>query len=297
MNAPQLAEDTVQVTLLAVSGPAGLAAQTLSQFFGLSRDRAEAVLNHGRGLISPRMPSAQAKATLPLLAALGLQVIMTPTGAAPEVERHDLSIRLVDDSRAAKLIKTLQRLMALDDLTARSFDGPAGMVLTGLTAAKSEWLANALRGIQGVLVSVSAQRTALYDLFSTATLKTDARIAIKRHLALLGSGGTSFGDALATGLDGRALHHLLAHFPRLGLFGLNQDFQRHDVLITGQGRLSQVELADFLATRAVAADRAALPSAAAPFRVETWLTRAAAQQFLGDYACIGIPATARLIRA
>ena len=297
MNAPQLADDTVQVTLLAASGPSALAAQTLSRHFGLSVQRAESVLSQGRGVIAANMAHAAARAALPLLAALGLQVAIQATGTEPEAERHDLSIRLTHGFQAARLIRTLHRLMGPGNLTAHWFDGPSGMVLEGLTSAKVDWISAAVRPISGALVAVSAQRTALYDLFGTLETSKNDLIRLRRHLTHLGCRAGRFGDALASGLDRRARDHVLTRFGQAGLFGINQDFERFDLLVSGNGSLSAREFADFLITRTGCAPgvvRKISPSA--PLRIESCLTRAATRQFLGDYAAIGIPAFARLIR-
>ncbi len=297
MNVPQLAEGTVQVTLLAVSGPAALAAQTLSQHFGLSVKRAESVLNQGHGLIATHMANAAARAVLPLLSALGLQVSILPTGAEPEAERHDLSIRLTNSFHAARLIRTLHRIVEPGHMTAHWFDGPSGMVLEGLSAAKIEWVAAALRPISGVQLATSKQRVALYDLFCTIETDTTDLIQLRRHLSLLGCPTKGFGDTLASGLDRRSLDHVMARFGQSGVFGINQDFARFDLLVSGKGSLSEQEFADFLITRTGCAPsmvRKITP--ATPMRIESCLTRTAAQQFLGDYAAIGIPAFARLIR-
>ena len=297
MNAPQLAEDTVQVTLLAVSGPSALAAQTLSQHFGLSIKRAESVLSQGHGMIASSIANAAARAAVPLLAALGLQVAILPAGVEPEVERHDLSIRLTNGFQAARLIRTLHGLVGPGNLTAHWFDGPSGMVLEGLTMAKVDWITAALRPISGVQVAVSMQRVALYDLFCTIETDTTDLIQLRRHLSLLGCPTKGFGDTLASGLDRRSLDHVMARFGQSGVFGINQDFARFDLLVSGKGSLSDQEFADFLITRTgCTPNMVRRITPAAPMRIESCLTRTAARQFLGDYAAIGIPAVAQLIR-
>ena len=297
MNAPQLAEDAVQVTLLAVSGPAALAAQTLSQHFGLSLKRAESVLSQGHGMIASNIANAAARAALPLLAALGLQVAILPAGAEPEVERHDLSIRLTNSFHAARLTRILHRLVGPGNMTPHWFDGPSGMVLEGLTQAKVNWIISALRPMSGVQLAVSMQRVARYDLFCTIETDTTDLIQLRRHLGLLGCPTRGLGDALASGLDRRALDHVMARFGHSGVFGVNQDFERFDLLVSGRGSLSDQEFADFLITRTgCTPDMVRKITAAAPMRIESCLSRTAARQFLGDYAAIGIPAFARLIR-
>jgi len=297
MNAPQLVDDTVQVTLLAATGPSDLAAQTLSRYFGVSLKRAESVLAQGSGVIAVSIAQAAVRAAMPMLAALGVQIAVQPSGTEAVAEKHDLSIRLINGFHAARLIRTLHKMVGPGNLSAYWFDGPAGMVLEGLTAAKVEWISAALRPISGVHVTASAQRTARHDIY--CTIETDAMdlSCLRKHLNLMGIEAGGFGDALASGIDRRALHHLMTRFAPSGIFGINQDFARFDLLVSGRGSLSESEFFDFLITRTGCTPNMVRKiSPAAPMRIESCLTRAAAQQFIADYATIGIPAFPRLIR-
>jgi len=296
MNAPQIDEDLVQLRLAGASGSADVAAQALARSFDLPVQTAHQLVAGG-GIIADRMPRSRARAALPLLAALGLRLVIEAPEAEAAPERYDLSIRLTNGYHAARLIRTLHRLVGPAGLSSQWFDGPSGMVLQGLTRARVDWLAAALRPLSGVQVVASPVTSARHDLF--CTIETDAMdmAALTRHLSLMGVAIGGFGDAIASGLDQRTLDHVLARFGQCGVFGINQDFMRFDLLVSGPGSLSTSEFTDFIITRTGATPNMVRRiSRHAPIRIESCLTRSAAQAFIGDYATIGLPAFARLIR-
>ena len=297
MAMSQLVNEDVQLSLLATTGHPGLAAELLTERFGLSLDYAESVLDRGYGLLVARLAKAQARAALPLLAILGLRVAIQPCESLPPDEFGDVSIRFVEPKNATKLILALARLLGLTGLTAGSFCGPEGHVLAGLSPAKAEWLGHALRKISGVSVVLSEHQSARFDIFSGAELTEQECMAIRRHLRLLDCSIGGFSGAIGSGMDRRAVERVLARFPDLGLFGVNQAFQRHELLIIGKGTLTQQEFIDFLVTRPVAGKVPARQLLnALPLRVEAFLTRSAAKQFLADYSAIGMQAITRLVR-
>ena len=297
MAQTQTIDDEVQLSLLATFGHAGLAAEVLTQRFGLSPDYAFSVLDQGYGLLIARLGSREARASLPLLATLGLRVAIQPCEALPPDEVCDVSIRISEGKPAAKLIAKLERLIGATGLTAAALCGPEGHVVGALALEKAEWMCHALRKVAGVSAVVSEHRTASYDLFAEAELTEPESTAVRRHLRLLGSSVGGMGDAIGCGLDRRVVERVLAKFPDLGLFGANQAFQRHELLIIGKGTLTQQEFIDFLVTRPIAQRvpaRQLLNSL--PLRVESFLTRSAARQFLADYSAIGMQAITRLVR-
>ena len=292
MNLPQLADDAVQLTLLAPCRHANLVAGPLAQHFGLSLAAAEALLTFGRGVIAPRIRAQDARLAMDLLKALGVHVAIGPVGALPEAEKFDLSLRAAEHA-----VGELTSALAGFGIDATNFGGPEGHVLTGLAQSKAEEMAASLRTIPDVQTISSAQSSAQFDLFAPVTSKCPDLSFVRRHLVHLGCGDTGPSAALATGLDRRMLSHILNRFPGLGLFGVNQAFQRFDLTLTGPGLLTPREFQDFLATRAQCGGWQRLETAAGRgIRIETGLPRAAALQFLADYATIGIPARADLIR-
>ena len=294
MTYPQLADDAVQVALLAPCRHANLAAGAVAQHFGLTLAAAEALLTFGRGVLAPHVSTAQARSAMAVLRALGVQVAIRPVGAMAETEYFDLSLRACDDS-AGDLTAALARFGFPD---VQEYGGPSGHVISGLSQNRAEVLAASLRAIPGVQATVSGQSTAPYDLFTGGVGQSHDLAPLRRHLAHLGCGDAGPGAALASGLDGRMLSHILSRFPQLGLLGINQAFQRFHLTLVGQGRLTAQEFQDFLATRAKFGVNLRLDIAAGRgVRIETGLSRAATLQFLADYATIGIPARADLIRA
>ena len=298
MTLSRQVEDDVQMSLLATSGYAGLAARMLIERLGLPRNHAESVLDQGFGLLSPRISRPQAREVLPMLSALGLRVALQPVEALPPAEFCDLSIRLSDSKYAPDLIARLQGWMGLTCLVAASFDTACGLVLTNLPLPRAEAVYRDVLQLPGVQAVMSKHRTARYDLFAQSPLTEQDETDVKRHMRLLGAATGGFGDALGSGLERRVLDRVTTKFANLNLAGVNQVFQRHDLLIVGKGPLSLQEFADFLTTRPAAQwvpmrdllDRL-------PMVAEASLTRSAAKQFLADYSAIGIEAIIRLVWA
>lgn len=293
MTYPQLADDAVQVALLAPGRHANLAAGIVVQHFGLTLAAAEALLTFGRGVIAPRVHPAEARKAIALLTAMGVHVAIRPVDAQAEPEYVDLALRATDDA-VADLTQALARLGFGE---VRDFGGPSGHVLTGVTRNRAEAVAAALRAIPGVQATLSAQNNARYDLFAPVAGWNVDLGALRRHLVHLGCADAGLGAVLASGLDRRMLSHILAKFGSLGLLGVDQAFQRFDLTLIGPGRLTAQEFHDFLATRAKFGGHLRMDIAAGRgVRIETGLSRAATVQFLSDYATIGIPARADLIR-
>ena len=297
MTMSQVADGDVQVSLLATSGFAGLAAEVLVEGFGVTLQYAQSVLEQGYGLLSPRLGKNVARDALPLLAALGLRVTIQPVEAMPPDEFCDVSVRLRDLRLAPKLVALLERNVGQVGLNAASFDGPQGYVVAGVSPARAEWLCNALRAMNGVFCAISEHQTALYDLFAARNLTGIDHAEVKRHLRLMGCGIGGFGDAIGVGLERRVLDRVLRQFPKLGLFGVDRAFQRYELLVTGKGALSGQEFADFMLSRpAIRPNHQRNLLQSLPLRLESWLTRPAAVQFLGDCGSIGILAVTRLVR-
>lgn len=297
MTQSQLIDDHVQVSLIAATGHAGLAAGLLTERFGLSQTHAESVLDKGHGLLIAKLGRLEARAAVPLLAALGLHVVIQPCDALPPDALCDVSIRLSDAKYAPKLINTLARLIGVTDLAPTSFSGAEGYVVGSVAPTRAAWLCAALRKLHGVTAVLSDHRAARYDLFAETELTEQEDAAVRNYLRLLGCCSDCEGDAIGCGLDLRMVERVIDRFGELDLFAANQAFQRYDLVVIGRGSLSRQEFIDFLATRPVAQ---AIPVQklmdALPLRVETSLTRAASRQFLADYTAIGMQAITRLAR-
>ncbi len=291
MIASQLAEETVQVALISSGTHPNLA-----RHFGMKPAEADALLNHGFGVISAEMPRASAAAAVPVLTALGLQVALLPKNVEPAVALFDLSIRLKHADAIHLVRSTLARLGWTGNVALEDFRGPAGFEIDGLPRAKADDYLAALRVLRGVSATLSAQSSAIYDVFAPSTgLGTDMA-QILRHLSVMACSAKDHCPQIAVSLDRHMLKCLLARFPNAGLIGVNQAFQRYHLTLTASGRISIQELADFLATRgcSVAEMNEAVASRRG-FRLESGLTRTAAKQFVADYAMIGMTVRADLV--
>lgn len=296
MRSPQLADDAVQVVLLSKCRHAALAAGPVAKHFGLTAARAEAMLEDGRGVIAAHMPSTGVRKVMPLFAALGVHIAVRPVDADPELELFDLSLRSTTAEAASAALQELRRLGFARPGVAADFASASGLIVGSLAEARAKAVALALRSLGGIKVTVSAQSNAAYDLFVRRAETNVDLTALRRHLCVLGCLNNGPAPTLATGLDQRTLQHVLARFPQMGLFGINQVFQRYDLRLVGRGRLSTRELYDFLVTRGVCTPHASLAlTCGHGLTVESGLSRAAAAQFLSDYAAIGLTARAELV--
>jgi hypothetical protein len=294
----RLADDDVQVSLLAITGQAGLAVDLLVERLDLSVPYAESVLDQGYGLLCQRMPRSKARALKPLLASFGLRIALQPVEAMPPDEFCDISVRISEPKHAPDLIARLDALLGPTGLTVASFDTVAGLVLSDLPLPRAETICRWVSQVPGVHTAMSEHRSARFDLFAQSELSERDEVEVKRHLRLLGAATGGFGNAVGSGLERIVLDRMLARFADLDLVGVNQAFQRHELVIVGKGSLSLQEFADFLMTRPAAhwiPMRNLLE--ALPMRVEGCLTRPAAKQFLSDYSAIGIEAITRLVWA
>jgi hypothetical protein len=296
MTSSQLAEETVQVALISSGNHANLAIGHLSRHFGLRITEAEALLARGCGVIAPEMSRAAAGAAIPVLTALGLQIALVPKNAEPVVERFDLSIRLQEAAAIDLVRPTLKRHGWGYEVAPEDFRGPAGLEITGLTRAKAEDFCAALRSLRGVGVTPCPQSGAAYDVFAPTSGLGSDMAQILRYISVLACSAKDHCPPLAVDLDRRMLASLLARFPKAGLIGVNQAFQRFHLTLTGTGRLSGREVADFLATRGRSlVETTEVVSARRGLRLECGLTRAAARQFVADYAMIGMTVRADLV--
>ncbi|OZA10261.1 MAG: hypothetical protein B7Y02_11030 [Rhodobacterales bacterium 17-64-5] len=296
MTTQQIAEDAVQVTLVAAGSQASLAARALTHHFGLRVEETEVLLMTGKGMIAPAVPEPVARAAQPLLAALGLQIAILPYGAKAEPELYDLSIRAAQPDCALAVLQS--HGVAADITGAAGFSGPSGLVIAGLSQGQVEALRVALLAVEGVQVVACAVSAARYDLFGALAGEGRAPLPLRRHLSMLGYRPDHATSALACDLDLSSLKHVLSRFPECGLTGVNQAFQRYQVTVTGPGRLTRQEMLDFLATRGISAEHlAASLQAGRPLQIDSGLGRATIRQFLADYALIGLPVRAELTHA
>ncbi len=290
--------ETVQVALISSGPHANLATGHLARHFGLKIAEAEALLTRGCGVLAQDIPRATARAAIPVLAALGLHVELVTKNAEPMIERFDLSVRLKKTEAIHLVRSTLARLGRPGDVSTADFRGPAGLEIAGLPRAKAEDCCAALRALPGVSVTQCGQSGAAYDVFAPINGLGAEMAQILRHISVLACSAKDHCPQIAVNLDRHMLTCILARFPKAGLIGVNQAFQRYHLTLTGPGRMSGRDLADFLATRGCSsADTIEAVTARRALRLESGLTRAAAKQFVADYAMIGMTVRADLARS
>jgi hypothetical protein len=287
MDTERAAEGAVLITVAAGQGSAMLARDTLARAFGICRDEAARVLAEGGEVVAQAEAQASSRALLPLF---GVQALSLQAAGA----RYDLSLRLADPRDAAARAR-ISAFCPEADLAA--LGGAAGLVLADLPAEAARATAVALQRKPGVQVTMARQTGSLYDIFAPTGFVPPP--ALMRYLVLLGHGAwapvANFGGALVSGLESRLAERVVARFGGLGLFAINQAFQRFDLSVTGAGILPLREAADFLASRGVAEADVALEAGSA-VTVERGLTRSLARQFLNDYSHIGLVARLTLCR-
>jgi hypothetical protein len=291
-----LVGELVQVSLLATSGHASLAAGLLVDRFGLSRQQAERLLDLGYGIVSPRMAYHEAADAIPLLTAMGLRLQIMPAGSDAPQGNRAVSVHLREPKHAQKVLDLLQDGFGLHEVRCNHFGGPEGLVICDLSPQRALEMSRALRRMPGVSHAVADMQAAVYDLFAAEDLDEATYDAIRQELRLLGCGTGRFGDAIGLGLEPLARDRILGQFSDLGLFAVNRTFQRYELLVIGKGALSHQDFSDFMATRPAAKSIAPRNLIRAlPLPLESWLTRTAATQFLTDYRSIGIHADVRLM--
>lgn len=276
----------LRIAIAAVPGKAMIARDLLVQALGISRDAAENVLARGHGDVrAARLPRHR---SLTLLRLLGVDAQVMDAATTGGV---DLSLRYRKGADPAKVAGWLERVCP--QIAKAALGGTSGLVLSHLQPQEAADLHRRLADCDGLSVALSPRQSALYDVFAPGGFGVPAEL--QAYLRILGCDETqrdqALGGALATGLDPVTTARLMARFGHLGLEPVNQAFQRFDLLVTGPGCLSQVEMQDFLATRGCFGDRAQ-----GAVVVETGLSRRDARQFLNDYRHIGLQVDLRLMR-
>ena len=172
----------------------------MAQHFGLSLPEAEAVLEGGRGVITPQMPMAEIRRLMPLLAALGVRATLRTVWEGPIARSYDLSLRLLDADALAHVVIVLNGLGVVGAWKAAAFAGPTGLEMNDLTEGRAKGLALALGKLEGLQVTLCSRAEASYDLFASRNRIDNDLVKLRHHLSLLGCNAKGPGAALATGL-------------------------------------------------------------------------------------------------
>ena len=259
----------------------------------LGLDRSEVVQRMGRSalILAETAPADVAQRLLALLSAIGVTVRLDPVGSpAPDIP-VEIALQPLREVPAATVAHLARLLRMTPEAVLSGLAEPTGLILRR-TARKAEGVQRRLRPVSALRVAISNPASARYDLFLKAgqVASTD----LMRLLRQLGLARCPFSGAVAAALDARTAALLVARHGDC-VHALNRDFQRFDLILAGSRGMSQADLADFLATRAIyGRERLLTPQVAEGVRLEAGLSRRAAQQFCADYAQIGLVTRMRL---
>ncbi len=285
MSVTVYAENQLRITLVSASSPAGLAAGLLSTHLGLSRSVAALRLSRVPSVLAEAAPACIARKLQALMAAMGMRVRLDDPESGAAADRVDLWLQANDEATPDAVEQVAATLGLSTGQAHAGLHSPAGLIIP-MTATRAAELRRALRRQRSLRLAASDPAVALYDLFLLPGVQPGA--ALLRLLGQLGATACAFGGAIAGAMDARSAALVVARHG-MQVQALNRDFQRFDLYLTGRNGVSDKELADFFATRcAKPRERLLTTDAERPTRIESGLTRAAARQFMSDYATFGI---------
>ena len=297
LSLSQTSHDHSDVVLLSAGPVSALASPQLARHFDLPLPFAEAILSKGRGPVATQVPRDRAKAAIGLMATLGVRLAAVPIGEDSALNLSDLSLHLTDLRAAGFVEQKLRELGLWISSDKPDFYGPGGLQIPDLSHEMAQGAVLAFEGTFGTDVTSSAQTDALYDLFLASGQKRSDLTPQIKHLENMGCYAADPWPALAVGLDRQMLAHFETRFPNHGLVCVNQAFQRYDLILTGLGDVSIRDFVDFLTVRghtpSVAFDGLMHDQG---LKLEFSLSRKAAEQFVSDYAVIGLQVRAEFVR-
>lgn len=264
----------IQAVLRSAGEHPDLATGLLVAKFGLTPSQEQDLLFAGHGVFTTTVTRESARASVALLAALGLVLALDDAGTDRSTELFDVSIRITDRDSIKDLQRALKRLGFARKVEADDFFGLAGLEIFGLSQGRAEHYARALQKLDGVTVDLCHQATALFNVLTPSGLTESHMAEILDCVWRMGRSKTR-GLMIATGLDRDQLAALLTRFPLSGLTCVNQAFARLNFIALGLGDLSIEGYAKFVERHGAAAGKAL--SKGHPQRIVTNLpTRAAA---------------------
>ena len=296
LSISQMFHDYSDIVLLSAGPLSALASPQLARHFDLPLASAEAVLSKGSGLVATQVQRERAKAAIGLMATLGVRLAAVPIGEDAAIDLCDLSLHLTDVRAAGFVEQKLRELGLWTSPDTPDFYGPGGLQIPDLNHELAQAAVLAFAGNYGVDVISRAQIDALYDLFlASGQKRCDHKLQIN-HLADMGYHAANPWPALAVGLDRQMLAHFETRFPNHGLVSVNQAFQRYNIILNGLGEVSIRDFVDFLMVRghtpSVAFDGLMHDQG---LTIEYALSRKAAEQFVADYAVIGLQVRAEFV--
>jgi hypothetical protein len=288
MPQPTRTRLSYDIHVISASPAASLAATSIAGILGIEPRLAADRLASLPALLAEKVTASVARRLSALLSALGMRIRLDPTLSCPDsaglARRRDLAIQAMS---TADRLAIVARLGPITDRTEAEIlselSGPEGFVLRDLGDEAIVRIQRLLRRQAGLRLLASDPRTAVYDGYPGA-----AQVPL-RELARLGLGRCSFSGAVASGVNRATMSHLERRIPGR-LHFLNRDFVRFDLFLTGAQKVEHRELAGFLETRGQV-----MPESPDHHRcIDSDLPYAIAEQFIADYAAIGLDVFARL---
>lgn len=287
MTATLQTQESFRITATAASPAVALAIGSIASLLGIGPRQAADQLASFPSVLANQVPALRARQLSAMLALLGLRVRLDPAFSRNNQTEGGLDMALHPAATAdcAALARHIEAETGpLPDLQAR-LDRPGGLILPGMTPAECLRLRQALRRIKGLWIAVSDPELAEFDLFAPASATLNAA------LSRLGVGPCRLSGAIVGGVNlttGRIL--LEAAGPEALL--LDRSFQRFDLILRAAPASLPPELRSFVATRTAMALPYDRPSP--PVQIDRDLPRHAVEQFIADYATIGLDVSARL---
>ena len=293
---------------LSLAGPcaaAELALPTLQKHLGLGPDEAMWRLTHRPSVLCECLAAPKARLLSRVLAALGVQLRLDVAGAAPTTEPAptvDISVQPLEARFIDEAAQALTKLLSAQHLsnacgtpggTSAALAGPGGLILKDVPEAAARRLRGRMHAIKGLVTSVSAPLSALYDLLPGHRVGLSLPVAFLTDIRRLGLEHCRLTGAVAARMNHQTCALLLARYPRVPLIALNHDFQLFDLFLTPADIRPRRDLADFLLGRSDL-PRDSLGPMPGTLKIESGLSRANALAFQADYAALGLETCARL---
>jgi hypothetical protein len=292
MNPAIQTRRTFTIFVVAGAPAASLTTHALFDALGLDARKAMETLASIPAALARNVPAPRALRAVAVLSAFGFRVRLDPesdsddaAGQAPAVAVHDVAIQPVGDADRTALTQRLAKALQLSEAAiAAALGGPEGLVLRDLAAPQIARLRRLVGRKSTLRLIVSDPQTVLHDAF------TRHRALPGAELLRLGLSRCAFSGAVGAGMNRATALHLARRIPE-GTLILNRDFQRFDLFLIRAPALAAKELAGFLESRRFALSR---EPGEAPHRIDADLPYRVAEQFVADYAAIGLDVRARL---
>jgi hypothetical protein len=289
MTATLQTQESFRITATAASPSVDLAIGSVASLLGIGPRQAADRLASFPSVLAHQVPGPRARQLSAMLTLLGLRVQLDPVlsrGAALH-GLADIALHPAAGADCDALARRLQAVLGpLPCLRAR-LEVPGGVVLADMTAEAGLDLRKALRRQKGLWITQSDPETAVFDLFSPRSPRLGGLVSRLGLVPCRFSGAAAGAMNLTTG-------RIVRQAAGPGALLLDRAFQRFDLILQAAPHQSPAELSDFLSTRPATAGLSPVDRRRLPLRVDSDLPRRAAEQFIADYAIMGLEVAAVL---